>query len=181
MDAKKHELDFNLKLPTYFPPSMNHRNTQVQYLLVAAVDFEPKLECCGYNIGAFLDGWINAKPMITKQEVLVRRIPYPDDAFYGRLSEAEKALQTQSAGQDKESSPLLAISDFEAEESESGELRHSNNASVLWTPNEHLLVRLPTKIEVDDEQLFLRLHLNSDYTIDSLKWAYVQDSALSFK
>ncbi|KAI9094631.1 hypothetical protein DFS34DRAFT_237486 [Phlyctochytrium arcticum] len=179
LTATTHTFHFALKLPTHMPPSMKYPRGQVQYMLVASLEWEPT--CWGIAIPGFR-GWRN---IVVKREVIVRKVP-------GRMEDMVRRVQQEVTddGEEKRvtvvesaTSPSRSSFALPADEDEPDAFMDLLPAVLTWSPHSTLSLAYPARHPLTNPPTPLPVTLTSTSSLtnfDSMTWSLRQHEKLTF-
>ncbi|TPX68341.1 hypothetical protein SpCBS45565_g03157 [Spizellomyces sp. 'palustris'] len=159
LDAQQHEFRFALKIPGRMPPSLRFPQGQVQYMLVAAIEWEAT--CFGIPVPFW--SW---RSIITKKEVPVRKIP-------GKVESVIRRLKDMSHHDEKKVWILYSGDVNEGNESRSLR-RPLDSGRTVWSPIPVIDITLPTRFPLTDPVIPVTVHTVEDAELIELRWTLRQ-------
>ncbi|TPX55719.1 hypothetical protein PhCBS80983_g05093 [Powellomyces hirtus] len=152
-----HEFRFALKIPGHMPPSLRYPRGQVQYMLVAAIEWENTI--CGLNLPFW--SW---SPITTKKEVPVRKIPGKIECVIKKLKDMETDEKRVRVLQDGEET--LAVP--------------SSTGKTVWSPVPEIEISIPTRHPTTGNVVPVMIDTTDNATITSFKWTLRQHASFSY-
>lgn len=150
------------------PPSLRFPRGQVQYMLVAAIEWEST--CCG--IPAPFWSW---KPITAKKEVPVRKIPGKIDSTIRKLlSDIPEADEKEVRFMDP------------ADEPEGGLTRRSpiarrlRTGRTIWSPIPEIDISLPSMFPISDALIPVTIDATAEAEIVEFQWSLRQHASYNY-
>ncbi|KAJ3180488.1 hypothetical protein HDU87_001997 [Geranomyces variabilis] len=161
LGADYHEFRFALKIPGHMPPSLRYPRGQVQYMLVAAIEWEPTV--CGFTVPFW--SW---SPVTTKREVPVRKVPGKLECIVRRLKEL---------GVDEKRVSVLSD---DAADGDNGGIP-STTGRTVWSPVPEVAVSIPTRHATTATIVPVMVDLFDGASLVSFRWTLRQQANFEYK